>query len=467
MKKRHLFCLLGLLACTVGMAFASGKKEGDSPEPTGLIRRTSGPVEYWQDVDALSSASLLKASPSRFGYVDEEQGRYYMKIVDVNNPGALALSAPVPDGHNVAMWTVNNEGKIAVVTADQYGRSEFKGRSVVIFNANLQKEAEFPFGNPTGAYAQPLSHREPGLAFTDKYVVIGWNDNDGTVKGEMYITVYALADGKSGSIQVTNNLGIGNLSALAVHDDYIIVGGSTATRVCKISTGSALNIEPAAGTTTADGAGGCHWIKSNESYALESVQGKGTVRVWKWQGDNTPTLESTVSFDGDSSGSVQAMSFGVDDPDSAYIFGKVAGGSVGKAYKIDLASLSGGGTTTLTTPIFTKTTFGTESTGQMWIIERAEKNGDVYYALAGGVGANENGPSGFLFLKNPIAEDGDYADNSPVITYNSFNWFWTLVRSARLLKNDSGDIFFVAKNHAAREAYEITPYRLRVQKIND
>ena len=161
------------------------------------------------------------------------------------------------------------------------------------------------------------------------------------------------------------------------------------------------------------------------------------------------------------------MSFGVDDPDSAYIFGKVAGGSVGKAYKIDLASLSGGGTTTLTTPIFTKTTFGTESTGQMWIIERAEKNGDVYYALAGGVGANENGPSGFLFLKNPIAEDGDYADNSPVITYNSFNWFWTLVRSARLLKNDSGDIFFVAKNHAAREAYEITPYRLRVQKIND
>ena len=121
----------------------------------------------------------------------------------------------------------------------------------------------------------------------------------------------------------------------------------------------------------------------------------------------------------------------------------------------------------MTTPIFTKTTFGTESMGQMWIIERAEKGGDVYYALAGGVGANENGPSGFLFLKNPTADGGDYADNSPVVTYNSFNWFWTLVRSARLLKNDSGDIFFVAKNHAAREAYDITPYRLRVQKIND
>ena len=367
----------------------------------------------------------------------------------------------------MAMWTANNDGKIAVVTADQYGRSEFTGRNIVIYNANLQMEAEFPFGNPTGAYAQPLGHREAGLAFTDKYVVIGWNDNDGAVKGEMYITVYVLADGKSGSIQITNNLGVGNLSAIAVNGDYVIVGGSTATTVCKINTGSTVTIEQVVDTTTAPDSGGCHWIKSNENYALESVQGKGTVRVWKWQENSAPVLEGTVSFSGDTSGSVQAMSFGVDDPGNAYILGKVAGGSVGKVYKIDLAALSGGGTTALTTPIFTKTTFGTESMGQMWIIERAEKGGDVYYALAGGVGANENGPSGFLFLKNPTADGGDYADNSPVVTYNSFNWFWTLVRSARLLKNDSGDIFFVAKNHAAREAYDITPYRLRVQKIND
>jgi hypothetical protein len=465
MKKNRLFCMVCLLACSAGMVFASGKKDKALPEPTGLTRRTSGSTEYWQDVDALSSASLLKVDKSRFGYVDEEHGRYYMKIVDVNTPDALAVSAPVPEGHNVAMWTANNEGKIAVVTADQYGRSEFKGKSIVIYNSNLQQQMEFPFGNPTGDYAQPLSHREPGLAFTDKYVVVGWDDNDGVVKGEMYITVYVLADGKSGRIQVTNNLGIGNLSALAVNGDYIIAGGSTATTVCKINTGAAVTIEPVAGTTTAAGSGGCHWIKNSENYALESVQGKGTVRVWKWQGSNPPTLESTVSF-GDTAGSVQAMSFGVDDPGNAYIFGKAAGGSVGKAYKIELASLSGGGSTALTTPIFTKTAFGAESMGQMWIIERAEKDGDVYYALAGGVGANENGPSGFLFLKNPTADGGDYADNSPVVTYNSFNWFWTLVRSARLLKNDSGDIFFVAKNHAAREAYEITPYRLRVQKIN-
>ena len=466
MKKKRLFCLAGLLACSISVVFASGKKEESLPESAGLTRRTSGSVEYWQDVDALSSASLLKASPSRFGYVDEEHGRYYMKIIDVNNPGTPAFSAPVPEGHNVAMWTVNNAGKIAVVTADQYGRSEFKGRNIVIYNADLQKEMEFPFGDPTGAYAQPLSHREPGLAFTDKYVVAGWNDNDGVTKGEMYITVYVLADGKTGRIQVTNNLGIGSLSALAVNGDYIIAGGSTATTICKINTGAAVTIEPVAGATTIAAGGGCHWIKSNERYALESVQGKGTVRVWKWQENSVPVLAGTVSFNGDTSGSVQAMSFGVDDPGNAYIFGKVAGGSVGKAYKIDLAALSGGGTTALTTPVFTKTTFGTESTGQMWIIERAEKDGDVYYALAGGVGANENGPSGFLFLKNPASDGGDYADNSPVVTYNSFNWFWTLVRSARLLKNDKGDIFFVAKNHAAREAYDITPYRLRLQKIN-
>jgi hypothetical protein len=465
MKKNQLFCLVCLFVCAAGMVFASGKKEEASTEPSGLTRRTSGPTEYWQDVDALSSASLLKASLSRFGYVDEERGGYHMKIVDVNKPAALAVSAPVPGGHNVAMWTANNEGKIAVVTADQYGRSAFKGRNIIIYNADLQRENEFPFGNPTGDYAQPLDHREAGLAFTDKYVVIGWNDNDGTTKGEMYITVYVLADGRSGRIQVSNNLGIGNLSAIAVNGDYIIAGGSTATTVCKINSGSAVTIEPVAGTTIPAGSGGCHWIKSNERYVLESVQGKGTVRVWKWQGNNPPTLESTVSF-GDISGSVQAMSFGVDDPGNAYIFGKAAGGSVGKAYKIDLASLSGGGSTALTMPIFTKTTFGAESMGQMWIIERAEKDGDVYYALAGGVGANENGPSGFLFLKNPTPDGGDYADNSPVLTYNSFNWFWTLVRSARLLKNDNGDIFFVAKNHAAREAYEITPYRLRVQKIN-
>jgi hypothetical protein len=49
----------------------------------------------------------------------------------------------------------------------------------------------------------------------------------------MYISVYVLADGKSGHIQVTNNLGIGNLSALAVNGDYIIAGGSTGATVCK------------------------------------------------------------------------------------------------------------------------------------------------------------------------------------------------------------------------------------------
>jgi hypothetical protein len=98
------------------MVFASGKKREVSSEPSGLTRRTSGSVEYWQDVDALSSASLLKAGPSRFGYVDEERGGYYMKIVDVNNPAALDVSAPVPGGHNVAMWTANKDGKIVVVT---------------------------------------------------------------------------------------------------------------------------------------------------------------------------------------------------------------------------------------------------------------------------------------------------------------------------------------------------------------
>jgi hypothetical protein len=160
------------------------------------------------------------------------------------------------------------------------------------------------------------------------------------------------------------------------------------------------------------------------------------------------------------------MSFGTDDPGNAYILGKVAGGSLGKVFQVELAALNGGGTIELTTPVFTKTTFGTESMGQMWIVERAEKGNDVYYVLAGGVGANENGPSGFLVLKNPLSGDGDYADNAPVVTYSSFNYFLTLVRSVRILKNDSGDIFFAAKNHTARESYEITPYRLRVQKIN-
>jgi hypothetical protein len=98
-----------------------------------------------------------------------------------------------------------------------------------------------------------LSHRESGLAFTDKYAVIGWNDTDGTTKGEMYITVYELADGRSSRIQVTNNLGVGDLSSLAVNGDYIIVGGSTATTVCKINTGSTVAIEPVAETTTTHG----------------------------------------------------------------------------------------------------------------------------------------------------------------------------------------------------------------------
>jgi hypothetical protein len=272
MKKRRLFCLAGLLACSAITVFASGKKEEALSEPAGLTRRTSGSAEYWQDVDALSSASILKAGTSRFGYVDEEHGGYHMKIVDVNNPAALAVSAPVPNGHDVAVWTVNKDGKIAVVTADQYGRSGFKGKNIIIYNADLQKENEFPFGNPTGSYAQPLNHREAGLAFTDKYVVAGWNNNDGVVSGEMYISVYVLADGRSAHIQVTNNLGIGNLSALAVNGEYIIAGGSSGTTVCKINSGADVFIEPVPGSTTGNGEGGSHWIKSNENYALESVQ---------------------------------------------------------------------------------------------------------------------------------------------------------------------------------------------------
>jgi hypothetical protein len=450
MKK--ILWLTGLMVCSMSAVFASGK----NAEPSGLSRRVSGETEYWQDVDALSSASLLKAGPSRFGYVDAERGQYYMKIVDVNNPDRLAAAAAVPEGRNVAMWTANSAGNIAVVTADQYGRSEFKARNVIIYTGNLQKLTEFPFGNPSGEYAQPLSHREAGLGFTEQYAAIGWNDNGG-----MYITVYSIADGKSGSMQISPDLG--DLTALAINGDYLLIGGSIATGIGKITAGAELTLEPISGAGSPAGAGGCHWLKSNEQYALESVQGKGSVRVWKWQGKDPPSLEGTVSF-GDTAGSVQAMSFGVDDPENAYVFGKAPGGSAGKAYRIDLGAVRGD--ITLTEPIFTKTAFGTESTGQMWIIERAEKDGDAYFALAGGVGANENGPSGFLFLKNPSPDAGDYPDKDPVLTYSSFNWFWTLVRSARLLKNDAGDIFFAGKNHAAREAYEITPYRLRLQKIN-
>jgi hypothetical protein len=195
-------------------------------------------------------------------------------------------------------------------------------------------------------------------------------------------------------------------------------------------------VSPAAGQTP-----GSHWIQNNGKYVLESVEGNGTVRVWKWNGSNAPSLAGVVTADA-TSGSVQAVSFDNENQEQAYLLGKVANANAGNVYRIDLAAAQA-------VKLFTIPGFegGGALTG-MWTIQVESDGADTWYIMSGTVAGTPE-RNGVLVIKNPPT-DGSVIDDSLIAA--SLLDFPTPARSMKAFKS-SGRIVYVTKNHPSRNYF--------------
>jgi hypothetical protein len=454
----------GLLfaACFSGPA-AGGASGGIVPGLTGgkaLTPRAGG----WEDIDGLSSASILRAGRGTFGYVDRNgMDGYRIKLVDVKDPAkTLRETLVAGTGRNVAMWAPGPDGRIILVEADEVDRANYTGYNIVVYDQDLNIIASFPYGNRIGLAeahrARPLNHREPLLALTDRYAIAGWEDKSPVAADPApnFISVYALADGKSGHIPIsgdTANLNIGNLTGCTAQGDYIIAGGSAGTKVLKINA-SGQAITASVVSSVAVQTPGSHWMQDNGTYVLESVEGNGTIRVWKWNGANAPSLTGVVTVDV-ASGSVQAVSFDNENPEQAYLLGKVANANAGNVYRVNLA-------TAQAVKLFNVPGFqGGGALAGMWTIQVEREGADTWYIMSGTVAGTPE-RNGVLVIKNPPV-DGSAIDDSLVSA--SLLDFPTPARSMKAFKS-SGSIVYVTKNHPSRNYFADSIYMLRAMRVN-
>ncbi|MDR1469370.1 MAG: hypothetical protein LBT00_08770 [Spirochaetaceae bacterium] len=473
MTKKTLMILAVALCATIS-AFAGGNKEGVAASASSLagdnISGTAGGTALrsraggWEDIDGLSSASILRVDRSKFGYIDKNgMDGYRIKIVDVSDPAKTVREGLVGgSGRNVAMWAAGTDGRIVLVEADELGRQDYTGYNIVVYDQDLQPIKSFPYGNQVGLAeahrARPLNHREPIIALTDRYAIAGWQDKSpvDTDPAPNFISIYSLEDDKAGHIPVsgdTVHLNIGNLTGFAAQGDYIIVGGSAGTKVLRINaSGQAIT---AAVVDSVPQTPGSHWIQDNRNYVLESVEGNGTVRVWKWNGANAPSLVGVVTADA-TSGSVQAVSFDNDNPGEAYLLGKVANANAGNVYRIDLA-------TAQALKLFTipDVVAGGALTG-MWTIQVESSGADTWYIVGGAIGTAPNDKNGVLVIKNPPL-DGSSITAAHLSA--SLLDFPTPARSMKAFKS-SGNIVYVTKNHMSRNYPVFSRYMLRAMSVN-
>jgi hypothetical protein len=451
-------CFSSPVAGGGGIASDSGFGGGNA-----LSTRTGG----WEDVDGLSSASILRVSRDRFGYIDQNgMDGYRVKLVDVEDPAQTARETLVAGtGRNVAMWAADPDGRIVLVEADEVARANYTGYNIVVYDRDLQLIARFPYGNRLGLAeghrARPLNHREPIIALTDKYAVAGWEDKSPVAADPApnFIGVYALADGKTGHIPISDdtvNLNIGSLTGFAAQGDYIIAGGNAGTAVLSINA-QGQTITAALVRSVPVQTPGSHWIQDNGHYVLESVEGDGTVRVWKWNGDAAPSLTGVVTVDA-TSGNVQAVSFDNENWEQAYLLGKVENANAGNVYRINLAAAQA-------VKLFNIPGFegGGALTG-MWTIQVESDGTDTWYIMSGAIAGTPE-RNGILVIKNPPT-DGGIIDGSMVSA--SLLDFPTPVRSMKSFKSPvgSGRIVYVAKNHPSRNYFADSHYMLRVMQVN-
>jgi hypothetical protein len=361
-----------------------------------------------------------------------------------------------------------------MVTAEETGYEAFAGHHVVVYDQNLTLLKKVPLGNPTGlnpGVAVPIHHRDPLLAVTSKYAIAGWQDQqaEGSFAAwPFFISIYSLTENKAGHIFVYQSdsddagLGIGSLVALTSQGDYIIVGGSTGTKVFRISDSGAISLEEIADLAQTDR--GTHWMKDNQSYVLESTAGNGEVRVWKWNGSSAPSVVGSANI-GAASGNVQAISFDNETPDTAYAFGRVADQNAGDVYRVNLTDASASKLFKLP---------GYEGGGPLtgiWTIEVETHEDDTYYVLGGTIAGKADDLSNFpnrngvLVIKNPPTNGSEINDS---FVSASLLDFPTAVRTMKTFKIGGHDIVYAAKNYTAGGAsFAESDYRLRLIAVNE
>jgi hypothetical protein len=453
---------------------------------------------FFPVVDALSSASILRADSHTMVYVGERTGtNYWLNRVDLDNPGRK-ISRNV--GGNVAVIKAGS-GRIGIIQAVEHGYEAFAGSYIKIYDAaSLDLLKTFPLAPPTsgGRTVEPLHHRDPSLALGGAYAVV-LTEDDGFFSGggpQQYVSVYDLAGNRGASHspafsgnaggprgQMNPALGVGALMGAAVNGDYLIVGGSAGTAVFRIDGGAAgLAI-----TRLADSDGqGSHWFTDNGSYVLESKNGSGTVKVWKWGG--VPAALGTIDINGNNSGNVQALCFDPEDPAKAYFYCKaaaVSSGSVpaspnsGNLYSVDLKAPS------LTPALRFKfpslvvragSAYYNPALTGLWTIEKQKAGGGEYFIFSGAYSYTPaNGGSvtlgAVLTVKNPAEGEsiggvyrGAESTLDPKLTEERFNApYNTPVRTLKTFKTAAGKLYLAAKNYTARGAPP--EYRLILEEI--
>jgi WD40 repeat protein len=486
--------LVVLFLCGVFL-YAAGSSENGGGGERGLVESEA----FFPVVDALSSASILRVNAHTMAYIGERTGSSYkLNRVDLDNP-AKKVSRDI--GGNVAVISAGG-GKIGIIQAVEHGYEAFAGSYTKIYDAhNLSLIKTIPLAPPAagGRIVEPLHHRDPSLAVSDKYAVAATEDDGFFSSGgaQQYVSVYDIAGDKGASHTpafagnaggarggANSALGVGTIMGVAVNGDFLLVGGSTGTAVFKIdSSGGSLALSR---TAASDGAGN-HWFKDNGSYVLESKSNTGTVKVWKWNGSAAPTAVGTVDVNGNNSGSIQALCFDPDDPAKAYFYCKLAAGTGngGNVYSVNLGDPS-----LPKTLLFNFSHLVIQISGRggsayydcpltgLWTIEKQKSgqhdyfvfSGSYSYTPAGGSAATVGGV--ITVIDPPIGSTigGAYTDSANAvlderIIAEQFTSPWnTAIRTLKTFKNSSGEVYFAAKNYTANGA--ASNYKLVLKKLN-
>jgi hypothetical protein len=493
LSKGSGFFVLLLCLCGLFLFSTCQTDDGADYDPNYLKTEAFFPV-----VDALSSASILRVDPRTMAYVGERTGtNYYLNRIDLDKPGEK-ISRNI--GGNVAVITASGDGgKIALIQAVEHGYEAFVGAYTKIYDGgSLALLQTIPLAPPDaeGRIVEPLHHRDPSLSLTDNYAVV-LTEDDGFFSGgaaQQYLSVYDIAGlkeafharayaGNPGGPNGGSNpdIGVGALMGAVVNGDYIILGGSAGTAVFKIDAdGDSIAVSKAAGSADAVGN---HWFKDNGEYVLESKSNTGTVKVWKWNGDDAPTAVGTVDVNGNNSGSVQALCFDPDNSAAAYFYQK-AGPGTGNVYSVDLSDPALAKTTLFSFPNVVIQVLGRGTSDYyqcgltgLWTIEKQSDGADTYFAFSGSYSYTPNGGSpvtvgGVLTVKNPPAGGvvgGIYTSSSVAeldsrVTEERFAApYGTAVRTLKTFKNSGGDIYFAAKNYTANG---VSYYKLVLEQIN-
>jgi hypothetical protein len=488
---------MGLFAVLLsGALVLSGCSSSDDGGGGGIGSSVS--EAYFPVVDALSSASILRADSQTMVYVGERSGTSYsLNRVDINE---LSSKISQKIGSNVAVIAADTGGsRIGIIQAVESGYEAFAGSYTKIYNAaTLELLKTFPLAPPAagGRIIEPLHHRDPSLSLTDKYAVVLTEDDGYFASGgaQQYVSVYDIAgnkaayhanafQGNAGAARgaASTVLGVGTLMGAAVHGDYIILGGSVGTGVFQINaSGSALAISKVGASDTT----GNHWFKDNGAYVLEPKNGTGEVKVWKWNTSGAPTAVGTVDVYG-TTGSVQALCFDPDNSAKAYFYNKIAtSADYGAVYSVDLGAAALTKTKLFSFPKVVIQISGRggsayyqcEMSGT-WTIEKQSAGADNYYVLSGsysyGTSASAATIGGVFTVKNPpsgASIGGVYTDSATAtldarVTETRFSApYNTAVRTLKTFKSATGDVYFAAKNYTANGA--ASNYQLLLEQIN-